>query len=54
VNPFVDLLLEFIFVDKAVDLHGAEKVADAFPDAAFGNLLAQRKGRREGFPVGAT
>jgi hypothetical protein len=30
-NPFVDLSFELIFVDEAVDLHGAEKVADAFP-----------------------
>jgi hypothetical protein len=29
-NPFIDLLFEFVFVDEAVDLHGAEKMADAF------------------------
>jgi hypothetical protein len=30
-SPVVDLSFELIFVDEAVDLHGAEKVADAFP-----------------------
>ena len=33
VNPVVDLLFEFVFVDEAVDLDGAEEVADAFADA---------------------
>jgi hypothetical protein len=28
VNPFVDLLFEPVSVDKAVDLHGAEEMAD--------------------------
>ena len=34
-DPVVDLFFEFVFVDEAVDLHGAEEVADAFADAAF-------------------
>ena len=38
VNPVVDLFLELVFVDEAVDLHGAEEVADAFADAALGNF----------------
>jgi hypothetical protein len=25
-NPFIDLLFELVFVDEAVDLHGAEEV----------------------------
>jgi hypothetical protein len=36
VNPVVDLFFEFVFVDEAVDLHGAKKMADAFVDAAGG------------------
>ena len=52
-NPIVDLFFEFVFVDEAVDLHGAEEVADAFADTTFGNFLAQGKGRCEGSPVGA-
>ena len=36
VNPVVDLFLELRFIDEAVDLHGAEEVADAFADAASG------------------
>ena len=31
-NPVIDLFFEFVFVDEAVDLDGAEKVADAFAD----------------------
>ena len=27
-NPVVDLFLELVFVDEAIDLHGAEEVAD--------------------------
>jgi len=27
-SPFVDLFFEFVFVDEAVDLDGAEEVAD--------------------------
>ena len=48
VNPVVDLFLEFVFVDETVDLHGAEKVADTFADAALGNFLsaARRVARR--------
>ena len=53
VNPFVDLVFELVFVDEAVDLQGAEEMADAFADAAGGDFLAQREGRREGTPVGA-
>jgi hypothetical protein len=34
VNPLVDLLFEFVFVDEAVDLDGAEEVADVFADTA--------------------
>jgi hypothetical protein len=34
-NPVVDLFLELVFLDEAVDLHDAEEVADAFADAAF-------------------
>ena len=30
-NPFIDGLFEFVFVDESVDLHGAEKMTDAFP-----------------------
>ena len=33
-NPIVDLAFKFVFVDEAVDLQGAEEVADAFADAA--------------------
>ena len=29
-NPVVDLFFELVFVDEAVDLNGAEEVADAF------------------------
>ena len=43
-DPVVDLFLEFILVDEAVDLHGAEEVADAFADAAFQDLLLGRPG----------
>ena len=32
-NPVVDLFFEFVFVDEAVDLRGAEEVADAFADS---------------------
>src|SRR5947199_3437193 len=53
VNPFVDLLFEFIFLDEAVDLHGAEEVADAFADAALGDFLSQSERRREGAPIRA-
>jgi hypothetical protein len=28
VNPFVDLLFELVLVDEAIDLHGAEEIAD--------------------------
>ena len=28
VNPFVDLFFKLVFVDEAVDLHGAEEMAD--------------------------
>jgi hypothetical protein len=28
-NPLVDLLFEFVFVDKAVDLQSAEEMTDA-------------------------
>ena len=28
-NPVIDLFFEFVLVDEAVDLHGAEDVADA-------------------------
>jgi hypothetical protein len=34
VNPIVDLFFELVFVDEAVDLQGAEEVADAFADTA--------------------
>jgi hypothetical protein len=51
-DPFVDLFFEFVFVDEAVDLHGAEEMADAFADAARGNFLPERKGRRERPRVG--
>jgi hypothetical protein len=30
VNPLVDLFFEFVFIDEAVDLHGAEEMPDAF------------------------
>src|SRR5690349_24574049 len=53
VNPFVDLLFELVLVDEAVDLHGAEEVADAFADAALGNFLAQSERRCKGSPVRA-
>jgi len=42
VNPVVDLFFEFNFIDEAVDLKGAEAVADAFADAASGNFLLWR------------
>ena len=48
-NPVVDLFFELVFVDEAVDLQGAEEVADAFADATLGDFL----GRGEGSPVGA-
>jgi hypothetical protein len=28
VNPFVDLLFKLVLVDEAIDLHGAEEMAD--------------------------
>jgi len=28
--PFVDLFFEFVLIDEAVDLDGAEEMADAF------------------------
>jgi len=34
VNPFVDLFFELVFVDEAVDLHGAEEMPDVFADAS--------------------
>jgi len=46
-NPVVDLFFEFVFVDEAVDLHGAEEVADAFADAACGDFLMRREGRSD-------
>ena len=36
-NP-VDLFLELVFVDEALDPQGAEKVADAFADTARGDF----------------
>jgi hypothetical protein len=51
VNPFVDLFLELVFVDEAVDLQGAEEVADAFSDTereflpAGGRVLRLRLNR---------
>jgi len=30
VNPVIDLFFEFVFVDAAVDLDGAEEVANTF------------------------
>ena len=38
-NPLVDLFLELVLVDKTIDLHGAEEVADTFAHAAVRNLL---------------
>ena len=37
-DPLIDLLFEFVFVDEAVDLQGAEKMTAAF--------RAQRRKRR--------
>jgi len=45
-DPVVDLFFELDFVDEAVDLHGAEEVADAFVDAAGEDLLRRAKGPR--------
>jgi hypothetical protein len=35
-NPVVDLFLELVLVDEAVDLHGAEEMADTLADSASG------------------
>jgi len=39
VNPVVDLFLELVLVDEAVDLKCAEEVTDALADAASAFLL---------------
>ena len=39
VNPFVDLFFEFVFVDEAVDLHGAEKMPDALTEAPSRSVI---------------
>ena len=39
-NPFVDLFLELVFVDEAIDLHGAEEMADPFADAPSRSYLS--------------
>src|SRR5262249_12313252 len=51
-NPLIDLFFEFVLVDEAIDLHCAEEVTDALADAAFGHVLPECKGRREGAPIG--
>ena len=48
-NPVVDLFLELVLVDEAVDLQRAEEVADAFADAAPGNFLPKGEGWGESF-----
>src|SRR5437870_68848 len=47
----VDLMPKRISVDKAVDAHSAEEMADSLPDAAFRNFLAKSKGRRKRPPI---
>src|SRR5258707_410812 len=49
----VNLALERIAVDEAVDLHGAEEMADPVADAALWNFLAKSKWRRERPPIRA-
>src|SRR5579872_4647056 len=49
----VDLAFERVGVDETVDAHGSEEMADAFANAAFWNLLAQREGRSKWAPVRA-
>src|SRR6202162_1598731 len=51
-DEVVHLPLELIRFDEAVDAHRSEKVPDSLPHAARRNFLAQRKGRREGPPIG--
>jgi hypothetical protein len=45
VNPFVDLFLEFVFVDEAVDLQGAEEVAEPLPTLRWG--ISCRRAKRK-------
>src|SRR5207245_11096714 len=47
----VNLALERIAVNEAVDLHSAEEMSDAAADTTLGNFLAERKGRRERPPI---
>src|SRR5713226_1963398 len=50
-NVVVNLALEGIAVDEAVNLHGAKEMADAVADAALRNFLAKSKGRCERPPI---
>jgi len=53
-NPVVDLFLELVFVDEAVDLQRAEEVADAFADAVsmiFNRTLLVFEKRQIASPV---
>jgi hypothetical protein len=47
-NPVVDLFLEIDFVDKAVDFHGAGKIADALPTLRLGISCLSAKGGAKG------
>src|SRR2546422_4472569 len=49
----VNLALERIAVDEAVDLHSTKEMADAIADAALGNFLTKSKGRSERPPIRA-
>src|SRR6266699_1046682 len=52
-NVVVNLALERIPVDEAVDLHSAKEMADPVADAALWNFLAKSKWRRERPPIRA-
>src|SRR5258708_10063763 len=49
----VNLALERIAVNEAVDLHSAKEMSDAVADTTLGNFLAKRKGRRKRPPIRA-
>src|SRR6266446_3718916 len=49
----VDLALEGIGVDEAVDAHGAEEMADTLADAAFRNFQTEGERRSEWAPIRA-
>src|SRR5882724_9127980 len=52
-DVFIDLALESIGFDEAVDAHSAKEMADAPADAAFRDFQTEGKGRSERTPIGA-